>query len=228
MTSAACNNWSSANARSLGGRLRSHSTNSRFIRPTGYTLLTTASLPYKRSPATGTCSQFPQTLSDATTSLPARPRSDKTAAMKPNTLLLATLLITGCAATQTSHVLIGTARPAIKPDQVQIYIRPPSHYEEIALLHTDSQWDGKFTARGHSDAVIKRLQHEAAKLGANGILLENFGDQTIGTISSYGTGTSIGYSAPIGVKQGGGLAIYVSPSQPLGPASSSTHPDATN
>jgi hypothetical protein len=130
---------------------------------------------------------------------------------------LATIVLAGCA---TSHVMIGKARPAISPDEVQIYQRPPDGpYEEIARLDTSSQGSFAFTAQGKTDAVIKRLKTEAAKLGANGVLLEGIGDQTSGSIGTGGgsesysrsgsVGGGIGISAGLNRKVAGGTAIYV-------------------
>jgi hypothetical protein len=127
------------------------------------------------------------------------------------------LCISACA---TSHVMIGKARPPISPDVVQIYTRPPNvPYEEIARLETSSQGSFAFTAQGKTDAVIKRLKTEAAKLGANGVLLEGVGDQPSGAIGTGGGSTSysggssfgggIGISAGMTRKVGGGIAIYM-------------------
>jgi hypothetical protein len=69
------------------------------------------------------------------------------------------------------------------------------------------------------DVVVERLKEEAAKLGANGILLQSTGDQYAGSVSTgvgtatasgnsaWGVGT--GFSAAAFQKAGSGLAIYV-------------------
>ena len=131
------------------------------------------------------------------------------------------MILSGCA---TSHVMVGQARPPISPDQVKIYLRPPTNkYDEIALLDTSSRGAFAFSAQGKTDAVLERLKGEAAKLGANGILLEGVGDQAGGSVgcgfgsasasghSAYGFG--IGSSATVYHKKGNGLAIYVEPDQ---------------
>jgi hypothetical protein len=134
--------------------------------------------------------------------------------------LLVGLTLTSLVACATSHVMIGQARPPISPDQVQLYSQPPTvPYEEIARLNTSSQGSFSFTAQGKTDAVINRLKLEAAKLGANGVLLEGIGNQSSGSIGtgagreSYSGGSSVGGGVGIGVgltkKVGGGLAIYV-------------------
>jgi hypothetical protein len=116
--------------------------------------------------------------------------------------------------------MIGRARPPISPDSVQIYTRPPNaHYEEIARLQTSSGGSFSFTAQRKTDAVIQRLKAEAAKLGANGVLLEGLGERTSGSIGtgggseSYSGGSSFGGGVGVNFgltqKVGGGVAIYV-------------------
>ena len=125
----------------------------------------------------------------------------------------AALVLAACA---TSHVMLGKARPPISPDEVQIYDHPPpGPYQEIARLDTSSQGSFAFTAQGKTDAVINRLKAEAAKLGANGVLLEGIGEQGSGSIGTaaggggYSGGGGIGINVGMSRKIGGGLAIYV-------------------
>ncbi|HEY4445556.1 MAG TPA: hypothetical protein VGN30_14815 [Steroidobacteraceae bacterium] len=77
------------------------------------------------------------------------------------------------------------------------------------------------TAAAKIDKVIERLKDEAAKLGANGVLLHGVGDQAGGSVgagistetnsphSPYGLG--FGVSAFFFQKSGDGVAIYVEP-----------------
>ena len=133
-------------------------------------------------------------------------------------LLLAAL--SGCVTSQA--VLVGPARPAISPDQVQIYLQPPeSKYLQIANLTASSRGSFAITPAGKIDKVIERLKTEAAKLGANGILLHGVGDRSAGSVgagistetnsphSPYGLG--FGASAFFFQKLGDGVAIYVEP-----------------
>ncbi len=140
--------------------------------------------------------------------------------MKPRHVLsfvVILALVAGCA---TSHVMIGKARPPISPDEVRIFQRPPdAPYEEIARIETSSQGSFAFTAQGKTDAVIKRLKDEAAKLGANGVILEGIGEVPSGSIGTGGgtasysgsgsTGVGLGINAGLTRKVAGGLAIYV-------------------
>jgi hypothetical protein len=132
--------------------------------------------------------------------------------------LLIAAALTGCVSSQA--VVVGRARPAISPDQVQIYLQPPeSKYDEIANLSASSRGSFSITTAGKIDIVIERLKKEAAKLGANGILLHGVGDQAGGSVgagistetnsphSPYGLG--FGASAFFFQKSGDGVAIYV-------------------
>lgn len=130
--------------------------------------------------------------------------------------LLAALF--GCVASQPE--ITGAARPAITPDQVRIYLRPPeSKYEEIANLTASSRGSFALTAAGKTDKVIERLKRQAARLGANGLLLHGVADQGEASLgagvstetnsphSPYGLG--FGGSAFFYEKAGDGIAIYV-------------------
>jgi hypothetical protein len=131
--------------------------------------------------------------------------------------LIALAALSGCV---SSHVIVGKVRPPISPDQVQLYLHPPAgKYEEVALLDSNSRQSFSFTAQGKTNVVIQRLKAEAAKLGANGILLNGVGDQAAGSVSTgFGsatasgrtaTGFGVGTSGTVFVKSGSGLAIYL-------------------
>ena len=143
-------------------------------------------------------------------------------ALRSLLLLAAVLLLAACA---SSHVLTGTPRPPIDPAQVRIYHGPPpGGYEEIALLRTQS---GAFTygAQNKTDSVLRRLREEAARLGANGVLLQGIADGDAGpggvsvgagggrfggrSFSSAGVGVNISPSQ----QYGSGIAIWVPDSQ---------------
>ena len=119
----------------------------------------------------------------------------------------------------SSHVMIGTARPPISPESVRIYLQPPPKYEEIAKLDATSQGSFAITSQQNMDKAIARLKEEAAKLGANGVLLQGVQDQQSGSIgtgvgsSSYGPGSStgVGVGGSFGIynKAAHGIAIFV-------------------
>jgi hypothetical protein len=133
-------------------------------------------------------------------------------------LCLAALSLLGsCAASQP---VTGSPRPAVLASQVQIYLQPPaSKYEHMADLSASSKGSFRFSAAGKMDAVIDRLKVQAARLGANGILLHGVGDQSAGSIgagistetnnphTAYGLG--FGASTFLSRKVGDAEAIYV-------------------
>jgi hypothetical protein len=130
---------------------------------------------------------------------------------------LALLLITGCAS--SSSRVVGQARPPISPEQVRIYQAAPPRYEEIATLDASSAVRFFHGSRQTDDEAVQRLKEEAAKVGANGILLTLVGDEPSGSIGigvgggGYSRHSAVGGeasgAAPL-VKTGAhGLAIYV-------------------
>jgi hypothetical protein len=135
-------------------------------------------------------------------------------ALLPGVAVVAIVLLAGCA---SSHVMVGKARPPIPPQDVQVYFQPPPKYEQIAMLDTSSSHSFSFTAQGKTDKVIERLKVEAAKLGANGVLIQGIGDRPSGSVgigfgaASSNTGVGLGSSSASYQKAGSGIAIYVAP-----------------
>src|SRR5258708_40283693 len=95
---------------------------------------------------------------------------------------VATLSLAACAS--DSIVVTGIARPPIPPSEVRIYSRPPLAFEEIAILNASKS--SAFTTGGQKtvDKVIAGLKEQAAKLGANGVILEGFSDRQTGSVGS--------------------------------------------
>lgn len=119
---------------------------------------------------------------------------------------IAACAVSACA--PSSHVLVGQARPPITPDRVLIYSHPPPNYQEIAVLYASS--DSVLGTGGQKsvDKVIERLKLEAAKLGANGVVLEGFRDSETGSLGTgVGSESFSGHSA-VGVGVGGSLGIH--------------------
>jgi hypothetical protein len=132
-------------------------------------------------------------------------------------------LLAACAS--TSQVMVGQARPPISPDQVRIYNQPPPHYQEVALLETQS---GGFTygEQNKMDEVLANLRKSAAALGANGVVLEGHGNAYSGGNvgvgvgrSSYGgsssTGVGVGVNISPSPKHARAMAIWVDPNAPM-------------
>jgi len=88
-------------------------------------------------------------------------------AFKMSIIILLLNVLTGCAT--GSVIITGKERPAITPSEVKIYIDPPSQYETIGLVEASS--DVELSRQAAQDRVIKKLKLQAAKIGANGVLL---------------------------------------------------------
>jgi uncharacterized protein YbjQ (UPF0145 family) len=133
----------------------------------------------------------------------------------PDSLLTALVAVPVLTACVSSHVLVGTPRPAISSDQVKIYVHAPAKYEDIAILESSSRRSLSFTAQARSDKVVERLKDEAAKLGANGILVQSLGDQQVGAVdtgfANFHGNTAFNFESSHARfdKSGSAMAIYV-------------------
>ena len=136
-------------------------------------------------------------------------------------LRAASLAVFGClAACVSSHQLVGTPRPPVPPDQVQLFTEaPPRPYERIAVVSASSKHSFAFSYQGKAEVVVRRLKEEAGRLGANGVLLDGIGEKsvvTVGTdLGTYHEGprgtidVGVGASALLMTRYGSGVAIYV-------------------
>src|SRR5215472_13399049 len=113
----------------------------------------------------------------------------------------------GLAACGPSHVLVGTARAPTTPDQIKIYTHPPAEFEQIALLDASSQGSWTWSNQAQTEKAIQRLKEEAAKVGANGILLQGVVKQQTGSVGGGVGSSSYGPSSASGGTVGGGFGI---------------------
>jgi len=118
-------------------------------------------------------------------------------------LALAVLSIAACAS--GSAIVTGNTRTPIAPEQVRIYLEPPTSFEVIGLVNASS--DSGWTEQGSLDYAIEELKKQAAKLGANGVLLVSSGERTTTVVGGYGTGYV--YAVPVTAKTVQGRAIFV-------------------
>ena len=84
-------------------------------------------------------------------------------------MLASTIVLPACAT--SSHALIGAARPAIAPEEVRVLPQVPEQFEEIAEIEASSGASLR-SAQDKLDLAIEALQKEAARVGANAILLD--------------------------------------------------------
>ncbi len=119
---------------------------------------------------------------------------------------LAAGVLAACAS--DSIVVVGNQRAPISPAEVKIYSRPPPAFEEIAVLNAST--NSVFTTGGQKtvDKVIAGLKDQAAKLGANGVILEGFSDSQTGAVGSGVGSSSASANSAVGVGVGGSLGIY--------------------
>lgn len=120
------------------------------------------------------------------------------------TVILTLTLLFGCAT--GSSIITGTKRPAINPNEVKIYLDPPTQYENIGIIEVKS--DVVFSRQSAQDKAMNELKIRAAKVGANGVLLTNSGSQTVGTAGYYSNGIFYGGGSSDKILAQG-RAIYV-------------------
>ena len=109
------------------------------------------------------------------------------------------LFVFSCAS--GTALVTGTKRPATTPDAVVVYTEAPEKYEVIGIVTASS--DAGWTAQGSLDYAIAELKKQAAKIGANGIILESVGTSNSGGVISYGV------YIPVTAKNVSGKAIFV-------------------
>lgn len=120
-------------------------------------------------------------------------------------------LTVGCAT--GTHILTGKQFPTLKPEQVTLYQIPPPKFEIVGIVNAQSP--GRY--QHNMDDAIDALKQQAARMGANGIILGNVnpGSEStgVGVGSAYGNGTAFSGSS-VAVSSSGiqlsGQAIHVS------------------
>lgn len=131
--------------------------------------------------------------------------------------VVAAALLAGCAA--SSALVTGTPRAPIPVAQVKLYTQAPHKYVEIAVLESSSRNSLAFGDQAKLDLVIQRMKEQAARLGANGVLLQDTRTEAGGSIGTgvgtggmagaVGVGVGLGTSFELMRKVGRGLAIWV-------------------
>lgn len=143
--------------------------------------------------------------------------------------LIATTLLSACA-TEGTSILIGAnnQHPPIDPQKVIILLRPPeTRHEIVALVEGVASTDDYLSEKRTQDAAVMAMKKEAAKLGAQAIVLTEKGrtpyaQMTVGNAFGSGTAATYGqnafgssYFTSIGTTMGfekirvSGTAIYI-------------------
>ncbi|WP_319587946.1 hypothetical protein [uncultured Desulfobulbus sp.] len=122
------------------------------------------------------------------------------------TIFVSLLAISMVACASGSAIVTGTKRTPLEPSQVKLYLESPAKFEVIGIVNASS--DAGWTEQGSVDYAVQELKNQAAKLGANGVLLGATGESTSTVVGGYGTGYM--YAIPVTAKTVSGKAIYVS------------------
>ena len=117
-------------------------------------------------------------------------------------VFLFSLILFSCATAEGTALVTGTQRPATNADEVIIYTAAPEKYELIGIVTASS--DSGWTEQDDLNYAMAELKKQAAKIGANGVILETVGTSNSGGVISYGV------YIPITAKNVSGKAIYVS------------------
>ena len=108
-----------------------------------------------------------------------------------------------------ASVITGTIRPPVAPESVRLYSIPPTEpYEPVGQVSAVSSRG--LSAQDKLYSVMDELKEQAAKLGANGIII----GQTAVVAGGPGLGTLIPYSGALGIGTSNqqsisGMAIHV-------------------
>jgi hypothetical protein len=118
---------------------------------------------------------------------------------------LATATLVGCAT--SSEVLTGAPRSPITPAEVRVYTQRPESFEEIAILLASRN---SVSSAGGERAIAKMIaamRAQAAELGANGLLLEDFTDSNPVAIGTGVGSQTYTHNASINVGVAGSLGV---------------------
>lgn len=99
-------------------------------------------------------------------------------------IISSVFVLLSCSTAKGTTLITGQTRPAITPTEVKLYLEPPTKYETIALI--EASCDVDTTAQKAQDMVIDELKKQAAKLGANGVLITNVGNSSNSGVFAYG------------------------------------------
>ncbi|WP_286822739.1 MULTISPECIES: hypothetical protein [unclassified Idiomarina] len=108
--------------------------------------------------------------------------------------VFAVIAMSGCTVMDGNATITGNTRPAISPSEVHVYRAKPDNFEEIAIVSASAGHDFKKSSTLMNE-TIQRLKEEAAKVGANGLILTKIDERDAPSVTtSYGSATSTGTS----------------------------------
>lgn len=107
----------------------------------------------------------------------------------------------------SSQVLTGAPRSPISPAAVRVYTQAPESFEEIAVLGASRKSVSSAGGERAIAKMIEAMRAQAAELGANGLLLEDFSDSDPVAIGTGVGSETYTHNASINVGVGGGLGV---------------------
>ena len=118
------------------------------------------------------------------------------------------LLLAGCAT--GSALVTGVKRDPVDPSNVQIYrSRPDVKFEHIGIVKSEAE--EIFSQQEALDLALQELKIQAAKIGANGIILNTIGEkqESYAGYTAYSFGSGSFYSGTTEYQALQGDAIYL-------------------
>lgn len=96
-------------------------------------------------------------------------------------VLTSLAIVAACSTAEGTSVVTGQARPAISPDEVQLYSSPPKKpFESIAIVKANSA--SGWSDQQSMDYAVAEIKEQAAAVGANGVVINSSGSQTGGFV----------------------------------------------
>ena len=107
----------------------------------------------------------------------------------------------------SSQVLTGVPRSPILPAAVKVYTQAPQSFEEIAVLGASRKSVSSAGGERAIAKMIEAMRTQAAQLGANGLLLEDFSESDPVAIGTGVGSQTYTHNASIDVGVGGSLGV---------------------
>ncbi|EGR0059039.1 hypothetical protein [Vibrio vulnificus] len=123
--------------------------------------------------------------------------------IKVGLVVVALSFLNACAS--GSAIVTGVKRPALDFNQVRLYLEAPEQYETIGIVKASS--DAGITQQASQDYAVEELKKQAAKIGANGVILTTTGERTSSIISTNADGSI--YTIPVSAQTVSGKAVFV-------------------
>lgn len=133
-------------------------------------------------------------------------------------------IFTLAACATSSQMVTGAPRSPLLPAEVRVYTQAPPSFEEIAALGATRKSVSTAGAERAIAKMIETMRLQAARLGANGLLLEDIADSDPVSVGSEVGSQTYTHNASINLGIGGSLgvtkkivkarAIFVPPPRP--------------